>query len=196
MTNAERRLKEYEEYEAKTTRFKTHDELVEFSKNNFVFYPAGFGYNIQSLITTEKEFKDFVQRCCIHVMDNLIWFADCGGNEYLSFNPDPADTGWIHESYLNDEIIEEEFTPEPALPITGYCVDVNPYFEEPFSVTATDINIYRDDILVVNPEVLKQLPALVRFCSMDDFDRMGSIKGEQLEIIPMAEIVQGTITIA
>lgn len=196
MKSDEERLAEFEEREARTTRFKTHEEFLEFSKDNFVYYPHGFGYQIQALVNNEPQFKDFIQKCCLEPQYNM-WLADLFENEYITFNPTEEDTGYSHESYFDAELVEYEFTPLPTKELVGYEVDVNPYFEDgPIAVTQETIKIYENDRLVIKPEVLEKLPALVRFYSVDDFDRLGSIKGDKLEIISLKDLHNGLISLA
>ena len=82
----------------------------------------------------------------------------------------------------------------PNVPMVAYHVDYNEYYDDPFSVVRDDdFMVYSPNTFRANPKTSAKFPALVRFASMDTFDRMGSIKGNSLEIISLADVEDGKI---
>ena len=190
--NMEQRLKAYGEYIKREKRFKTHQEFLDFCSKHFCYYPAGFGSYIQTLITNEKQFIDFIQRVCIddwyHNSGGIMWFANEGENEYVDFL-DSSDNP------ITDDC-DEGIDPEVCL-VETYKIDYNPFYDEPFSCVL-DTPEYTKKIfgyhqLKVKPEIIAKMPFIARYVSVDDFDRMGSIKGETLEIISLNDVKENVL---
>jgi len=187
------RLKEYQEFVSRETRFDTAEEFLEFCKTHFVYYRPDFGAWIQTLIQTEEDFIQYIQRVCI---DD--WFEDSGGlmwfvnnqheQEYVTFNQETALEEWELDGepgYSPTEIVE------------SYYAEYNPYFDKPFAVikdpAGYEKKIFKSGDIKVRPEICAKMPFIARFVSHDSFDRMGSIKGNDLQIIPLNEIESGKI---
>lgn len=190
----ERRLREYEEFKKRETRFTTQEEFLEFCKHNFVYYPSNYGAYIQTLVTNDQEFIDFAQRVSIddwyEDSGGLMWFVnDAEDNKYFDFNKETADPKWV----VDDEKIEYC----PTETVRSFRADYNPYFDDPFSVIEDTPEFYKQIFkpgdLLVKPEIQAKMPFIARFVSHDTFDRMGSIKGHSLEIISLKDVTPGKI---
>lgn len=195
------RLQEYKEFKERETRFTTVTEFKEFCKNNHVFFNQGFGGKIQQLIHTEKEFVDFCLKCCTydHGDDSFPWFLNDyrhDNEENLLFFKEVPDVENMTEEELetlNAFTSDGEYAGSfPTVPITAYYGDYNQYYDDPFSVVRVDeYKTYPEDTFVVNPTIAAKFPAIVRFVSMDTWDRMGSIKGDDFEIISLKDVEDG-----
>lgn len=192
--NIKRELKAYEDYIKREHRFDTREEFLEFCSKNFCYYPSGFGAYIQTLITNEKQFKDFIQRVCIeHWIEysgGIQWFANEGINEYVDF-VDSDGNVIDDESYDGDGI-------DPCVCLTEtYKIDYNPFYDKSYSCVLDKPEytkkIFADEQLKVKSKIVAKMPFIARFISIDDFDRMGSLKGQTLEIIPLAEAKENVI---
>ncbi len=63
---------------------------------------------------------------------------------------------------------------------------------DPFEVhRVDDFMTYPPNTFRVNPKTSAKFPAIVRFVSMDTFDRSGSIKGQDLTIISLKALEDG-----
>lgn len=193
--NMEQRLKEYGEYIKREKRFKTRDEFLKFCSKHFCYYPSGFGSYIQTLITTENQFIDFIQRACIidwyENSGGIMWFANGGVSEYVDFVD--------YKGNLIADNVDDDFEGiEPEICLTEtYKIDYNPFYDDPFACIL-DKPEYTKKIfgyhqLKVKPEIIAKMPFIARYISVDDFDRMGSIKGETLEIISLNEVKENVI---
>lgn len=190
----EQRLKEYEEFKKRETRFATSEQFLDFCKDHFVYYAPDFGSYIQALIATDQQFIDYIQRVCIddwfEESGGIMWFVNEGeDNDYVSFNQE-----------INDEdMVDEEGNVyySPTETVESYRVDYNQFFDDSFSVIKDDPEfqkkIFAPGALVVKPEIQAKMPFIARFVSHDTFDRMGSIKGNAMEIIPISNLTPGEI---
>jgi hypothetical protein len=194
MIFSDREIQAYKKMLENEIRFETLGEFIEFSNNNFVFYPLGFGYRIQTLIETEEQFIDFVQRACIeerHVKDGfgLMWFV----NDYTEFDKYFEYVGGVSHQESNHLLDGETEIYEPTELITAYSAEYNEYFEKRFAVHKTQIKIFAKGTLKVKQRIIDKMPFIARFCSMDTYDRCGSIKGNDMEIIAMSDIKAGQV---
>jgi hypothetical protein len=195
MTNdLQQRLEEYQKFVARETRFATEQEFLEFSKDKFVYYKPDFGMHIQSLVATNKDLIDFIQRVCIddwyEDSGGSMWFVnDSSANQYVDFNPETAQVEWI----IDDE--DEEYRPTEL--VESYYVDYNPFYDKPFAVIKDAPEdrkmVFKDGDLIVKPEISAKMPFIARFVSHDTFDRLGSIKGWAMDIIQLKDLASGKI---
>lgn len=202
--NLQRRLQEYQEYKERETRFSTKEEFKKFCSENHVYYPAGFGAYVQRLIRTDEEFIEFMLKCGVmgrYDGDYYPWFVNDyqhdDEDQHLFFVSNPFEDS---DTELDTEEIEAwesdgEFSGYmPNVPIVAYHVDYNQFYDDPFSVVRDDdYKTYAPGTFRVNPKTSAKWPAIVRFVSMDDFDRYVSIKGESLSFIPLKDVEDGQI---
>lgn len=193
MNDLEQRLEEYQDYVSRETRFDTQEEFLEFCKTHFVYYPPDFGAWIQTLINTEEDFIQYIQRVCIddwfEGSGGLMWFVNTQTQQdYVTFNGETAHEEWEMDDgpgYSPTEVVE------------SYCAEFNPYFDKPFAAikdpAGYEKKIFKAGDIKVRPEICAKMPFIARFVSHDTFDRMGSIKGNDLQIIPLKEIESGKI---
>lgn len=188
------RLSEYEEFKKRETRFTTKEQFLDFCKDHFVYYAPDFGSYVQALITTDKQFIKYIQRVCIddwfEESGGLMWFVNEGpDNPYVTFNQE------INDVDLIDEFGDVFHT--PTVTVESYRADYNQFYDDPFSVVKDtpefEKNIFAPGALVVKPEISAKMPFIARFVSHDTFDRLGSIKGNALEIIPISNLNPGEI---
>lgn len=192
--NMEQRLREYEEYIKREKRFKSRNEFLKFCSNQFCYYPSGFGSYIQTLITSENQFIDFIQRVSIDDWyDNsggIMWFANEGVSEYVDF----VDCNGNVITETDDDF--EGIEPEICLTET-YKIEYNPFYDDPFACILDKPEytkkIFAYHQLKVKPEIVAKMPFIARYVSVDDFDRMGSVKGQTLEIISLNEVKENVI---
>lgn len=190
----DQRSEEYEEFKKRETRFATKEQFLDFCKDHFVYYAPDFGSYIQSLITTDRQFIKYIQRVCIddwfEESGGLMWFVNEGpDNPYVTFNQE------INDEDLVDE--EGNIYHTPTVTVESYRADYNQFYDDPFSVVKDvpefEKNIFAHGTLVVKPEISAKMPFIARFVSHDTFDRLGSIKGNSLEIIPISNLTPGEI---
>lgn len=188
------RVAEYVEFKKRETRFTTKEQFLDFCKEHFVYYAPDFGSWIQALITTDQQFIEYIQRVCIDdwfdESGGIMWFVNEGpDNDYVTFNQEVNDGDWVDE--------DGNITPSPTERVESYRADYNRFFDDPFSVIQDteefQKNIFAPDVLVVKPEISAKMPFIARFVSHNTFDRMGSIKGNALEIIPISNLNPGEI---
>lgn len=188
------KLDSYRKFVEREIRFANQHDFLDFCNTHFVYYPPNFGSYIQTLVTTDQEFIEFIQRVSIDDWyddsGGLMWFVNEGpDNQYVTFNQ-PA-----HEDELEDE--DGNVYHQPTVLVESYLADYNPYFDLPFSVVKDtpeqQKKVFAPDALIVNPEISAKMPFIARFVSTDTFDRMGSIKGHTLEIISLADVTPGKI---
>ena len=186
-----KRLEEYKEYTSKVTRFKTMEEFKEFTSKNFCYYDTGFGAYIQALITTDAEFIDFMLKCgnITYGEDNFPYFINDyrhnDQNNHIFFAEEPDEDSDAERWYSDGEFAGTM----PSVAIAGYRVEYNRFFDEPFEVWRNDeFKTYPEGTFRVNPKTSARFPAIVRFVSIDDFDRTGTIKGDALTIISLADV--------
>ena len=188
------RLAEYTDFKKRETRFTTKEQFLDFCKYHFVYYAPDFGSYIQALITTDQQFIDYIQRVCIddwfEESGGLMWFVNEGPeNPYVTFNQD------VHDGDMVDE--EGNIYHNPTKRVESYYADYNQFYDDPFSVVKDtpefEKNIFAPGALVVKPEISAKMPFIVRFVSHDTFDRLGSIKGNAMEIIPISHLTPGEI---
>ena len=203
----ERELEAYRVYKENMRRFKTLEELVEFSRHNFVFYPDDFGMRLQQVIETEEQFVNFLQRCCMlnhEIGDNpwLMWIV----NEYSSVLEEylsPTDQLIARRSEKigsdSDEDVwysdgeEPEYGPDQT--IEAWCAEYNPYEDLRFSVHKTQTKVFLPGDFQVKDRYKEKMPFIARFVSHNTWDRLGSIKGQDLDIIPLADLQKDAISI-
>ena len=191
------RLREYEEFTKRETRFATQEEFLEFCENHYVYYPPDFGSYIQTMVTTDDEFIQFIQRVCIDDWypdsGGLMWFVNKGFDEYVEFNGDMSNI----ENTEECDFDEDECDYSPTELVESYRADYNPYFDAPFSVIKDtpehQKKIFKQGDIKVKPEISARMPFIARFVSHDTFDRMGSIKGNAFEIFSLNEMKPGKI---
>ena len=199
-SNMEQKLKSYESYIKRETRFSTQEEFLDFCSKNFCYYPSGFGAYIQTLITTENQFIDFIQRVCIEDWHEgsggIMWFANEGVNEYVDFVDSNGNI--VTEFDDCDAGCDDDFIGiEPEICLETYKIDYNQFYDAPFACVLDtpehSKKIFGYNQLTVKSEIVTKMPFIARFISMDDFDRMGSIKGQTLEIISLNEVKENVI---
>lgn len=189
MNITEQQRKDYEDYQAHATRLSTIDEVAEFKKENDVFYPEGFGYRVCFKIEDEETYISVIQRCVmVRINEDWVpWFVDTWdgkSNNWIEFTStvDGRDPEWILDG--EDEVFA------PSVEVCSYKFDINEYFEQPFEMYRTVIKVYAPGELRM-PESLKQkLPFTLICTSIDTFDRMGSIKGNMLDVIEHSQLNQ------
>ena len=179
MTNEERFEADLRRREL-TTEFATEEEFIRFSIHNFCFYPYGFGYRIAQQLNTEEQLKDFILKCgLIELWQNhwAPWFMaeDVNGDEFE----------WKEGI---------EFDPKSFRSRKGYEIDYNPYQATNGKCgiqvyRSSRIKIIRPEIFTVHKDLTERLPAVVMFTSSDTFDRCGDIRGADLAIIPLKDII-------
>jgi hypothetical protein len=197
-------LSEYQEYVKNMRRFKTHEEFLEFSRHNFVFYRDDLGMRLQQVIENEEQFVNFLQRCCMlnyPIEDNpwLMWLVNDPRvvEEYLSpteqlIQRHASNTGLNEDVWIVDG---EELQYYPDQPIEAWQADYNEYFEEPFEVHKTSTKVFLPGDFSIKEEYKSKMPFLARFVSHNTWDRAGSIKGQDLDIIPLSSLNKDVISI-
>ena len=187
----ERRLRQFEEYQKRETRFSTQEEFLAFCKEHFCYYPPDFGAWIQTLITNDQEFIDYVQRVCV---DD--WYEGSGGLSWVLNEAEDNPYVEIDTIEDDDELDDANFE-IVSDPVESYKIDYNPYFDQPFAVIKDrpehQKRLIKPEHIRVRPEIQQKMPFIARFVSHDTFDRMGSIKGNQLDIIQLSELEPGKI---
>lgn len=186
----EQRMKSFRDYLKNETRFSNPDEFLAFCKDHFCYYPPDFGYWIQTVVTNDQEFIDFIQRVSI---DN--WFDGSGG--LMWFVNQAEDNPYVDLDSVDDED-DESVNPDILTePVESYRIDYNEFYEQPFAVIKDKPENYKRlvkrECIRVRPEIQQKMPFIARFVSHDTFDRMGSIKGNDLDIIPLSELKPGQI---
>lgn len=199
-------LAEYQEYVKNMRRFKTQEEFLEFSRHNFVFYRDDLGMRLQQVIETEEQFVNFLQRCCMlsHPIDDnpwLMWLV----NDYrvveeylqpteqlLQRHASKVESGLDEDVWLVDG---EEIQYSPDQTIEAWQADYNEYFDEPFEVHKTSTKVFLPGDFSVKERYKAKMPFLARFVSHNTWDRGGSIKGQDLDIIPLHSLSKDVISI-
>lgn len=184
-------MQQFKERMERETRFKTIQEFKAFAANNYCYYPIGFGATIRQLVSTPEQFIEFCLKCGIHEHgdDFFPWFV----NSYRHNDPDQP--LYFIDTNENDERFtwysDGEFSGYMPTEVIAhaYCIDYNPYYDEPFCVRRVDdFPVYAPNTFRVNEKILNQLPAIVEYVSVDDFDRCGKVQGENLTIISLKDI--------
>lgn len=174
----------------KTTRFSTQEDLDAFNANNVVFYPEGFGYKVWFIVETVEQYLDLIQRCIVSSIHgrNVPWFInDWNGSEseWVEFAGavDGRDPAW----YMDDSCVAYD----PNVEVIAYAVDYNQYFDQPYEVYKTTMFKFADGELRMPEHLVVQLPFIMTVTSVDTFDRCGSIKGNNINVAPLANIKPG-----
>lgn len=196
--------KEIAEYKANEKRFATHEEFVEFSRNNFVFFQDDFGMRVQQLIETEEQFVNYLQRVCMihHGAEWLMWLTNDPDvmAEYVTPTQQLVDrsdqrleeTGENPYTWGNEDA---ECYYRPDLEIEAWQADHNRFYDEPLEVHRTTVRVFQPGDLEVTEKYKAKMPFLARFVSHNTFDRCGSIKGTDLDIIPLKTLTNDVISI-
>ena len=177
--------KAIEEYTKNSTRYRTVTDAMKSIHGFDIFYPTGFGYRVCFHITNETEYLDIIQRCnMIHTHDHgwVPWFVndwDGQSNEWVEFiKPvDDRDPEWILDG--EDDIYA------PTNVLESYKIDINQFFEDPIELHKTRASFFDASELRMPDDLKKQLPFILMVCSVDTFDRLGSIQGTSIDIIPL-----------
>ena len=187
MNITEQQRKDYEEYQAHATRLSTIEAVAEFKKRNDVFYPEGFGYKVCFKIEDEETYINVIQRCVmVRINDEWVpWFVDTWdgkSNNWIEFtaSTDARDPEWILDG--EDEVFA------PSVELTSHKFDINQYFEQPFEMYETAIKVYAPGELRMPDHLKHKLPFTLVCTSLDTFDRMGSIKGNTLDVIEHSQL--------
>lgn len=200
---SEEEIQAYKDRVSKEKRFSTLEEFLEFSRENFVFFPQDMGMRLQQLIQTEQQFIDYLQRVCLTKFGNSwsMWLVE-EGLEKGYVKPTQQlrdrrqnvleDTGDDQDAWIIDgEYVEYG----PDQEIEAWVADYNQYFDKPFEVYPERIKVFKPGDLKVPQEYKDKMPFLARFVSHDTFDRCGSIQGSDLEIIPIKSLHNDVISI-
>ena len=200
---SEEEIQAYKDRVAKEKRFSTSEEFLEFSRENFVFFQQGLGMRLQQLIQTEQQFIDYLQRVCLTKFGGswCMWLAGEGLDKgYIRPSKQLKDrreellekTGEDNDAWLLDG---EHIEYGPDQEISAWCADYNEYFDKPFEVYPERIKVFKPGDLEVPQEYKDKMPFLARFVSHDTFDRCGSMRGSDLEIIPIKSLHSDVISI-
>ena len=108
-------------------------------------------------------------------MDRLIDFCTLTGEE--------DDVEFVDTLEFDGIPAETEYHYKPRLLTDAYVADYNPYFDEPFEVTKSKALLYDTDQLALREKMTA--PCIAMCSSVDTFDRSGSIKGDNITIIPL-----------
>lgn len=177
---------------------RTIDELKQFAENNIICYPRGEGMRIRAYIETEQQLADFLQRAAVS--------SSYDGFNVPSFVHDPSRFEQLFEylptvvrterdmvgtvQFNDDDPVEVSRTIYPSVATDVYMVSYNQFFEDkPFRINREKVYFYqygRD--IKLKADIVEQLPAVVSFVSVDTFDRMGSIVGENLTFDKLSEL--------
>lgn len=202
----ETELAAYRIYMKNMRRFKTSEEFVEFSRHNFVFYKDDLGMRLQQVIETEEQFISFLQRCCMHYYEAddtpwIMWLVNSDEAMRKYVRPTQQLVDRVNrrieeegeaEAWLLDD---EEVYYSPDHKIEAWQADYNQFYDEPFEVHKTEVKVFLPGDLEVTEEYKAKMPFLARFLSLNTFDRMGSIEGQDLEIIPLSTLTNDVISI-
>lgn len=163
----------------------TIEEFQKFCEEHYCIYEYGFGYNIVQLITNDEEFIEFMLKCAIvHICNNtyLPYFLNEQNFEYLDINKELTEDV---DEYDDGTLV----TDDDVDIIPAYIIYYNSWSEQPFEFHKIEkYPKIKSSLFSVNPEVKKKFPAVVKCYSVDSFDRLGTIKGCTIDIIPLNEI--------
>lgn len=177
----------------------THEEFTEFCKRNDVFYWYGEEYQIEALISTEEEFIEFMQKVGLKEE----WFGgEClvpffvgdrsAFEAYFTYKDTVAESD--HDLVDTFQLGDDEpeivgITRHPTHVKDVFVVHFNQYFEEkPYRIQEGKVRLYDHNDIAVKPEIIEKFPCVVTFVSHDTFDRMGSIEGSSVNIIPIKRL--------
>lgn len=181
---AERRLREFEEHQARVTRFATHEEFNQFCSQHMVVFPQGMEYQIAQTCNNEHDLIRFLQTCAMQFdeveavyrpMERLADFCSVMGQE--------DDVEFVDTLEFDGVPVETQCHYKPRLLVDVYVADYNPYYDEQFEVTKSRALLYDTDQIVLREKMTA--PCITMCSSVDSFDRMGSVKGDNITIIPL-----------
>lgn len=178
-------LEEYFKWKDNMVAVETIEEFKEFCKNNYCFYEYGFGYSIVQTITTEEEFIEFMLKCAVVNIYNgfdLPFFMNDYSFEYLDINKEYVEGDGDYDGGY-------EYNDDDFHKITAYSIMYNSYSDKPFEFHKVNgFKKMKSSLFTVKPEIKNKFPAVVKCHSEDTFDRMGDVKGCNIEIFPLKDI--------